>query len=71
VMGLMGGAVGASVGILVVVGVAASRQWTPVLDPWIPLAAPVLGAAIGLASGTYPSLRAAALEPVEALRSGT
>ncbi|MHB8669187.1 MAG: ABC transporter permease [Acidimicrobiales bacterium] len=71
VMGLMGGALGASVGILVVVAISASRSWTPVLDPWIPLAAPVLGAAIGLVSGTYPSLRAAALEPVEALRSGT
>jgi macrolide transport system ATP-binding/permease protein len=71
VMGLLGGVIGASFGILVVVGVAASRTWTPVLDPWVPFAAPLVGALIGLLSGTYPSLRAAAMEPVEALRAGT
>jgi hypothetical protein len=71
VMGLLGGIIGASLGILVVVLVAASRTWTPVLDPLIPLAAPLIGALIGLLSGTYPSLRAAAMEPVEALRAGT
>ena len=71
VMGLLGGIIGTSLGILVVVGVAASRTWTPVLDPMIPLAAPLVGGLIGLLSGTYPSLRAAAMEPVEALRAGT
>jgi hypothetical protein len=70
-MGLLGGILGTSLGTLVVIAVAALRTWTPVLDPWIPLAAPVVGALIGLASGTYPSLRAAALEPVDALRAGT
>jgi macrolide transport system ATP-binding/permease protein len=71
VMGLLGGIVGASLGTLVVVGVAASRTWTPVLEPWVPFAAPLIGGLIGLLSGTYPSLRAAAMEPVEALRAGT
>ena len=70
-MGLLGGIIGVSVGMLVVVAVSASRTWTPVLDPWVPLAAPLLGALIGLVSGTYPALRAAALEPVDALRAGT
>jgi macrolide transport system ATP-binding/permease protein len=71
VMGLLGGIVGASLGVLVVVIVSASRTWTPVLEPWVPLAAPLAGGLIGLLSGAYPSLRAAAMEPVESLREGT
>jgi macrolide transport system ATP-binding/permease protein len=71
VMGLLGGIIGASLGVLVIVGVAAGRTWTPVLDPWVPIAAPLAGALVGLLSGTYPSLRAAAMEPVESLRAGT
>jgi macrolide transport system ATP-binding/permease protein len=71
VMGLLGGILGASLGTLVVVGVSASRSWTPVLEPWLPLAAPLAGALVGLLSGAYPSMRAAAVEPVEALRAGT
>jgi macrolide transport system ATP-binding/permease protein len=70
-MGLLGGIVGASLGTLLVVAVSAARDWTPVLDAWVPLAAPAIGTLIGLVSGTYPSLRAAAMEPVEALRAGT
>ena len=68
-LGLLGGILGAALGTLVVVGVAASRTWTPVLEPWVPLGAPLLGGAVGLLSGIYPSVRAAAMEPVEALRS--
>jgi ABC-type antimicrobial peptide transport system permease subunit len=70
-MGALGGIIGASIGVLDVVGISATRTWTPVLDPWIPLAAPLLGAVIGLISGTYPALRAARMEPVDALRAGT
>jgi putative ABC transport system permease protein len=71
VMGLLGGVVGAALGTLVVVAVSASREWTPVMEAWVPLLAPLVGGLIGLLSGTYPSLRAAAMEPVEALRAGT
>jgi ABC-type antimicrobial peptide transport system permease subunit len=68
-LGLVGGIIGASLGTLVVIAVAASRTWTPVLEAWVPLGAPLLGAAVGLLAGLYPSVRAAALQPVEALRS--
>src|SRR3954447_10625622 len=67
-MGIIGGILGASLGVVVVVAVSAYEVWTPVLDPWAPLLAPVIGGAIGLLSGAYPAMRAAYLEPVEAFR---
>lgn len=67
-MGIIGGIIGASVGVLVVAAVSAYQVWTPVLDLEAPLLAPLVGGGIGVLSGAYPALRAAHLEPVEALR---
>lgn len=70
-MGFIGGVIGASVGTLIVVTVSFFQTWTPVIDPAAPFVAPLVGAAIGLLAGLYPALRAARMQPVEALRSGT
>jgi macrolide transport system ATP-binding/permease protein len=68
-MGIVGGILGASLGVLIVVAVSAYQVWTPVLDPSAPFLAPLIGGAIGLVSGTYPAVRAARLEPVAAFRN--
>jgi macrolide transport system ATP-binding/permease protein len=68
-MGVIGGILGASLGVVIVVAVSAYYLWTPVLDPAAPFLAPLIGGAIGLLSGAYPAMRAALLEPVEAFRN--
>jgi putative ABC transport system permease protein len=67
-LGLFGGLVGACLGVLVALAVTIAEHWTALLDDRVVLAAPVAGAVIGLLAGLYPSLRASAIEPADALR---
>lgn len=67
VLGLIGGLIGTPVGIGVVVGVCAARQWTAVMPSWL-LLAPLVGLCTGFVAGIHPAMRAASIEPVIALQ---
>ena len=67
-VGAIGGVIGTSVGVLVLVLAAVVSGRTPVLDLWVAAGAATLGAGVGLVTALYPAFRAAALEPVFALR---
>jgi putative ABC transport system permease protein len=71
VVGLLGGLTGAAAGVLATVGLAAARQWTPVLDLRLVGAAALVGCAVGVLAGLAPAIRAARLEPATALQEGT
>jgi putative ABC transport system permease protein len=67
-VGAVGGITGTCLGAIVVVVISASNRWTPVMDPRTIFIGISLGAAIGMVSGLYPALKAAKVEPVQALR---
>ncbi len=66
--GVLGGLIGVSVGLFILLGVCLAREWTPVISPWVAPAGVLIGALVGLAAGTYPAIKAARTEPVDALR---
>lgn len=51
-----------------VVTVALGQPWTAIVDPMTVLPAPLVGSVVALPLGLYPALRAARIEPLEALR---
>lgn len=68
VLGTLGGLAGTTIGVLLVVATSYVKNWTAVLEPALVLPAPLIGTALGVIAGLYPALRAASVEPLEALR---
>lgn len=69
-LGLLGGLVGTALAVAAVVCVALAHSWTAVVNPWLVVAAPGLGALTGLVAGIYPALRSALVQPLSAIRTG-
>lgn len=67
-IGMVGGVIGASSGVIVVSLLAHSRGATPALPSWATFSSVALGLVIALLAGAYPAYRAARLDPIEALR---
>lgn len=69
ILGVAGGVLGACAGIVAVVAIATSRDWTTTLDPLLTLPAPAFGLVAGLLAGLQPAWRASRISPATALRS--
>ncbi len=68
-VGLLGGLLGATIGVSLITGIAELRNMEPVLSPEIPFLAIGLGAVVGTLAGLGPALRASRMAPVSSLRS--
>ena len=68
IVGLAGSLAGLSIGLAASVGVSAAQGWTAVV-PWTALAlAPLVGIISGALSAFLPAIRAARIDPAEAIR---
>lgn len=67
-LGVLGGIVGSAAGLTGVIAFSLAKNWSPIVEPWLLLWAPLLGLTIGAVAGLYPALRATRIEPTQALR---
>ncbi|MBI1321393.1 MAG: FtsX-like permease family protein [Candidatus Hydrogenedens sp.] len=63
-----GGLVGVAIGILIPVVITMFADMRTIVTPWAPILAFSISGMIGVVFGIYPALRAADMDPVQALR---
>ena len=69
-LAVMGGALGVAAGVGAAKLVANAAHWPLLVEPHIVIIAVIFSGLVGIASGLYPAIRAARLDPVAALRAG-
>jgi putative ABC transport system permease protein len=67
-MTLVGGLLGVVIGVASAVGITAYAGWTTYVSPPAVLLGIAVSLSVGLVFGIYPAVKAARLEPVDALR---
>ena len=65
---ILGGLLGVVLGLVISKLVAASAGWSTVVTLWSVVLAFGVSMAVGIGSGLYPAIRAAELDPIDALR---
>jgi putative ABC transport system permease protein len=68
VMGVLGGVLGMALGFAAAKLVGGITGWSTSIEPIMPVIAITFSAAVGIFFGYYPARRAAALDPIQALR---
>ncbi len=63
-----GGVIGVIIGVTIPIVISHVASMTTIVTPWAPMLAFSISALIGIVFGIYPALRAANMDPVEALR---
>jgi putative ABC transport system permease protein len=66
-LAMLGGMLGVAMGIAIAHGVAAYASWPTVVTPWSVVLSLGVSISVGVASGLYPAVRAAHLDPIQAL----
>ena len=68
VMSILGGCLGVAVGFLGAAMVSRLTGWSTVISPQTIAVALIFSAGVGIFFGFYPARKAAALDPIQALR---